>query len=721
MFKRFIERKFGIVTFAMAGVLIIPQLYFLSNLEGFNKDISLPLIAILAAFCVVVFGSCLPIKTKGQYIFCGLGLSILLCDQFLRVGIAHLDGSENKIFINPVKATINTLIYFGLPIILLVLGEKLRKILTDLTFILVFAGVGISAYSLYSSWPERHTDDIIVSSPNDKNQTEKSRPNVYFIWLDAMETEYMERYIEKGNHQSSFEGFSLFTNNSSNYLYTLQSYASFMSGTIFKGGLYSQWADNGDQLRQDLKSLDYNITTYAKNGFVSTLDDITHRASDIFQQKSKIKHPFIQDFISYSIVRVLPSAIANQSLNIGRSIGSYASAMLNHKSTFAKVTSIADGIEPLSGIFILEKLIADEQLRKKNNEFVIAQAIIPHGPYVIDRNCGYRGKSDNPFYENYFEQVECSVGLVQKFFAHLKSMNRYHSSIIVIMGDHGSGWASLIEGLKDGEPGLNPQYTPWSKDMVISRASALLMIKPSNTTENTLLKMQTKESQLVDIYPTLLNMLGAEDKVANNVDGIDLYSNDKVNREKYITYFKPDLTLNPYIAETYDLEFDAQNKSLYYRSPLLTENDLPELKCNELIDFSSVDLASSNYISTGLSAIEGWGRWSNEESVTVKLKLPKMACKQKSMTVILKGFVTPKHSRQRSVVTLNGERIGKFEINEGEPSPTILTFDLPPSTYLPGQVNNIEFSVGNSISPKELGVNNDTRRIGLWFESISFQ
>jgi len=722
MFKRTIEEKFGVITFSIAGILIIPQLYFLSNLEEFSRDALLPLTSATIAVCVIILGLCLRIKNKGQYFLCGLGLSILICDQFLRMDITHLDGSSSSVILNPLITSANTLVYVGLPLTLLLVGGRLKKVLIDLTYILILFGIAITSYSFYKSLPSGGNDQTPSLTQVPEFLPEDQRPNVYFLWLDAMQTDYMQRYIKERNSKSSFPGFSLYENNSSNYLYTAQSNISFMSGTIFKGNQYLEWSQNSNKLRQDLKSLGYRVITYAKKDFTSRLDDVTYLASDVFQKQTKTKHPFIQDFISYSIVRILPGVAANQSLKIGRIIGASVAAALNQESEFSTVTSISDGIEPLSGVFTLNRLIEDEASRRSNNELVIAQALIPHGPYVIDKNCGYRGRSTNAVPENYYEQVECSVDLVKKFFDQLKNLKRYHSSIIIIMGDHGSGWASQLEGFKDGESPLNQAYTPWSKSMVISRASALLMIKPHDTSEENTFKTTTKESQLVDIYPTLLNLLGAKDKLSGDLDGIDLNSPVDVVRDKYITYFKPSQTINPYIAEIYDLHFDGKNRQLSYRSRFLVEQDLPAVRCDEVIDFSSIDQDSQVYFSTGLSHIEHWGRWSNKESVTIKFNAPnKEVCKITDIVFKLRGLVTQGHPKQEAEVSYNGRSIKNIKINLGESNPAIFSLNLPQSAAKPGDINTIKFTFKNSISPKELGLSPDTRKIGLGFESMSFE
>jgi len=121
---------------------------------------------------------------------------------------------------------------------MLLVGGRLKKVLIDLTYILILFGIAITSYSFYKSLPSGGNDQTPSLTQVPEFLPEDQRPNVYFLWLDAMQTDYMQRYIKERNSKSSFPGFSLYENNSSNYLYTAQSNISFMSGTIFKGNQY---------------------------------------------------------------------------------------------------------------------------------------------------------------------------------------------------------------------------------------------------------------------------------------------------------------------------------------------------------------------------------------------------------------------------------------------------------------------------------------------------
>ena len=289
------------------------------------------------------------------------------------------------------------------------------------------------------------------------------------------------------------------------------------------------------------------------------------------------------------------------------------------------------------------------------------------------------------------------------------------------MGDHGSGWAGLIDGHKDGEAPMNHRYTPWSKSMLISRSSALLMIKPPRTDADSNLVISKKESQLIDIYPTILSLLGEGIEVDSNLDGNDLFANVTNPREKYITYFKPSKILNLFEAEIYDLEFESHGglSDIKYRSKFKDKKDLKSIKYGEVLTFSSVR-EEQIYLSSGLSAVEKFGRWSDSKKSTITFKLDMASCKSKELSMNLRGFVTKSNPEQKAEVLLNNEYIGEVKIKAHEPQPKEFSFGISKKTKCE-EVNTLEFKIENPVSPKSLGVNSDTRTLGIGFESMIFQ
>jgi len=711
------QRYFGIIIFVFSGILIIPHLFYLSNKDEFNNDIGLLLIPLPLGFVVFLIGHFFFRNQSFQNFLAGLGLSILLCDQFLRPEITLLDGATREITINPWVAGLNTLLFLGIPIFFILKGKHFNKLLTNLATITAYLGLAIMAVSYIMS---------LVSFQNDKSYSVKitqetnNQPNIYFIWLDAMETGYMTKYLENPENRKDFFGFTLFKNNTSNYLYTLQSYPSFMSGTVYENGSYERWSQNGDNLRRDLSEFGYNLTTYAKKDFLSPYDNTSYSADHIHSIWSKTKHPFIADYVSYWMVRSLPAILANQTLKLGTIVGGILHELFNEESEYSEIKTIADGIEPLTGIFTLNQLTEDEDKRTSYNEFVMAQAIIPHGPFMFDCDCNFRRKYDGTPNEAYYEQVICASRLVSIFLQKLKELNRFDSSLIIIMGDHGSGWAGAVNGEEKDLTPLNNEYMPWSKSMVISRSSALLMVKPPKTNTSIDLKISERETQLVDIYPTILSAIGQNEIIPKDIHGIDVFDQISPEREKFITYFKPSRSIDPYNADVYDLFYSRSEgvHDIAFRSKLQEIDNIEPLTRGRLIVFSSNSLDNQLYIHSGLHALEPWGRWSSDKISKIQFNYSEPDHAPKILSMNLSGFVHSNHPVLRAEVYLNSRQIGDIEFIYGEQNPREFVFDISTHQLDTINLNTLEFRVENPTSPQAIGLSIDPRTIGLGFRSM---
>ena len=714
------EDNFGVIIFLSAGLLIIPQLFYITNANEFSHDLILLTIPIVTAIVAFILSTFVKIHQKLQYLLAGFGISIFLCDQTTRLDINHLDGSSSIISTSPLSSSLNALLYFGLPIFFYFYGEKFKKKLIDLSYILILLTASLAFYSLSLSLlsPANNSEEQVLAN---KASTQEN-PNIYFVWLDAMEMGYMKKYLSEPGNNTAFSGFTFFINNSSNYLYTMQSYASFMSGTVFKGGNYEEWSENRDDLRDSLSKTGYKITTYAKRDFLSSKDEVTYSSDTLFLKWTNLDHPYISDFVTYWIVRSAPHFLANNFLKAGNYLGGLIHSWLNIDTPHDKVKSISDGIEPLSGVFTLKQFILDEKARRSNNEFVIAQALIPHAPYVIDEKCNYRGVSKDSPSLNYYKQVECVGGLVTEFINELKRLERFDSSLIILMGDHGAGWAGLVDRSDNDKAPLNKQYMSWSKSKILSRTSALLMIKPPTTNSDRNLIFSDRESQLVDIYPTILNLIDHTMPISNDIVGVNLFGKAHPDREKYITYFKPSRAIDTNDAQIYDLIYSPGNglTDVVYRSNLIEDSVLPAISCNQTISFSSGTQDINYYRAAGLSGAESWGTWSDDKTVTLKLRTPNNPCPDLSIVFQLRAFFGKSKARQQAKVFLNDSLIGDVVLNINDKIPREFSFTFPSDLQKQGEINTVTFEISDPASPKSVGLNTDTRLLGLGFESMVF-
>lgn len=131
-------------------------------------------------------------------------------------------------------------------------------------------------------------------------------------------------------------------------------------------------------------------------------------------------------------------------------------------------------------------------------------------------------------------------------------------------------------------------------------------------------------------------------------------------------------------------------------------------QCPQIIDFSKQgnlpDLALS-----GFSGAEDWGRWSDGAHATLTCRAPDATSVRISLTTF-----SPGGRRQNVLVSVNGAVSQQFTLDGTQQT---LSIQLPP---LAGGQMSLRFDLPDAISPKEAGVGEDARRLGIGVRKIEF-
>jgi len=137
--------------------------------------------------------------------------------------------------------------------------------------------------------------------------------------------------------------------------------------------------------------------------------------------------------------------------------------------------------------------------------------------------------------------------------------------------------------------------------------------------------------------------------------------------------------------------------------------------CQGTFDFANASSVPSDAL-RGFSVPESFGRWSdaNEASFTCVLP-PKGEPAPSTMRVTTSGFVFAGHT-QKAVVFLNGSKVEEEQYLSDKP-PKVIEIPVPKA---PGEKLSLKFSLPDAVSPKELGLNQDIRKIAISVQSIEF-
>lgn len=572
----YFENNHGFVTFSILGILLIPLSLYIFNAKEFLYDYVLMYPPLILVSVVIVIGFFYTVIGKLifkrfhvfnkfiQFIFSGLGVIIYVNDLIVPTQAPALNGDTviipESFVLSSIEISI-ALVVIGF--LFLNFNKNIDKgyliPLSKLTILLLsFLSIAV----LYTHYFDKEETKNIVQNTNVKlKSNSKSSPNVYLLWLDAMQSDFYYKAMLENELTKNFDGFTMFEHNISNYVYTLPSYHSFLSGLIYDGSNYKKWTKD-DKLRKAFVDHGYSLTSYGMSLYVSEHDNYNMISEQILEQALNIKHPYISDFTSLSIVRSSPNFLANEALAVGKIISKIINNYFNPNQV-KNINTIEAGMHQYVAPLTYKKMIADEKLRKPYGEFVLSQILLPHGPEVMDDNCEYLGRIKNlhgkMMQKRFYMQVNCAIKLVDSFLNELKKMDRYDDSLIIVMGDHGAGFANLLKdkyrklGIRKK---LNENYSGWNEVTLVRRASALLMVKPPNSNKSQELKISDKETQHIDILPTVFNALNW--KIKGNYDGRDLYSRDVKPRNSLLTYFHPQHTPDFNDAEVYHVDYSSE-------------------------------------------------------------------------------------------------------------------------------------------------------------------
>jgi hypothetical protein len=514
-------------------------------------------------------------------LFC-LGVFVLLAHVYTPLQIGPLDGSR-LVSSESVKHTIielAILLLLAIAFVQLVRGKGLT-IATTFSLSLIILGFG---YFLVNPL----TGDEGVAKPRAQEDQASMRAqshatsiagNIYHIVLDMMDTDAFLSTVDRLGWRQEFEGFDLFENNISNYSNTVPSSASYFTGTFYHTGDFDGWTRTWHErgLLSSVAEQGYVLWMYApypdwSNKTVDKFWDII----GIYEQEQHVEHTRFYEFVKIWVASIAPSFLANEALAAGDTIRRHAFSLFVDREA---MLSGEEGLEPFASKLMLRRITREEAGRPANGQYLYAHAVLPHGPEVLDGGCEYIGapppiRTAQQHKRAYLVQAECAVRLVVSFLQRLKKLGRYDPATIVLHADTGH-WTAF-------EP-EQPSDAPAAKTLdrfnrrLLSEVHSLLMIKRPHAAEP--LRILDTPTQLVDLYPTLMEILDLE-APDYPLHGRSAYGPDANAPREARFGFDPDKHLGPNVIEfRIEDQSDLRNSDLTVIGPA-TDPHLwrPELK-----------------------------------------------------------------------------------------------------------------------------------------------
>lgn len=442
-------------------------------------------------------------------LFC-LGVFVLLAHVYTPLQVGPLDGSrlvsDEPLRDSVIELVILVLLTIGF--VQLVRGRGLT-IATTFSLSLLILGFGYFLVNPLTGDPgvAKPTVDEDQETLRAKSAEPAIEGNVYHIVLDMMDTDGFLSTVERLGWQREFEGFDLFRHNIANHVNTVPSSASYFTGTFYHTGAYEDWVTSWHErgLLSSMAEAGYDVWMYAPypdwgNDYAQKFWDLM----SIYEQEQHVEHTRFYDFVKIWVASVAPSFLTNEALAAGDVIRRQAFGLFIDSEA---LLSGEEGIEPFASVLMLRRLAREEARRPAHGQYLYAHAVLPHGPEVMDGQCEYVGPPPSKrtpweVRQDYLVHAECAVRLVVAFLQRLKDLGRYDEATIVLHADTGH-WTTFEPKEPSDEPA--PKTFDRLNRRLLSEVNALLMIKRPHASGP--LRVLDTPTQLVDLYPTLLDVL----------------------------------------------------------------------------------------------------------------------------------------------------------------------------------------------------------------------
>ena len=84
----------------------------------------------------------------------------------------------------------------------------------------------------------------------------------------------------------------------------------------------------------------------------------------------------------------------------------------------------------------------------------------------------------------------------------------------------------------------------------------------------------------------------------------------------------------------------------------------------------------------------------------------------------MRPYINAKHQEQRVAVFLNNVFLAEVVATVSKPFRKVQELVIPPSAWIQKGSNELRFEIANPISPEELGLGADKRRLGFGLEEL---
>jgi lysophospholipase L1-like esterase len=161
--------------------------------------------------------------------------------------------------------------------------------------------------------------------------------------------------------------------------------------------------------------------------------------------------------------------------------------------------------------------------------------------------------------------------------------------------------------------------------------------------------------------------------------------------------------------------------------PLTRTEQIPLIQLGQVIPFGKGQIGSEYLINVAGFSAEGWGwtypetwgAWSEGSKAKIVMPLPKnYSSKSLSLQLNLRALLSPSHTKQRVTVLVDGQTTQEATLSKGDQN----MIEIPLKYLAPKQeFVTLEFKLPDAVTPKAIGLGDDSRQLAIGIVSATFK
>jgi hypothetical protein len=530
--------------FSLCFTVVIgtPTSIYLSNIGEFTLPLrDLTTIAAISFFGILIPSTIivilLPHVTQKRLTSLFVALSVLCWFQSSIIVWQYgpLDGREiqwNRYWIN---GLIDTPIWLAVLVLSVSTPAPFLKIARTVAVFLILAQLVTLTAKYVKSAPERELSTVTSYSIDEKEKYTFSKTlNVVLIVLDAFQADIFQEIVEADkSYSATFDGFVYYRNALSASNYTELAVPGLLTGQLYDNSIpkaqflkqsFQEWS-----IFHTLKQHAFIVSIFPWTGWgnesVYLHEDIatnvvrrihTGNRGAVFTEKNAKEFLHLIDL---SLFRCSPHFLKRYIHNRNNWF------VYDLASRFApqKMKQFISTDNQFEAATFLTELGRNFDVGTSERMFKYFHLKGPHRPFMVNQNLELTNQTFEYNRANYIAQAKASLRALDGLFQLLKDQGIYDTSMILVVGDHGSGITKEMYVNPDENTNIavKPNIT-YARDFHQDKSRGIPLILVKRRSSRGKLVISDQPVSLLDVPATILNDLGLEhDQAGQSMFSVD--------------------------------------------------------------------------------------------------------------------------------------------------------------------------------------------------------